>query len=257
VKIDKRLIYANLIFNKEIKYNENIVLHPIKMSKIMDFQQFQVSITLYKDSLFQEKDVLKMTYLDFLKFTFRNKEFAEKYGMPILQVYFDFAMGLLRMACGEDAKIEFKPKSLDFTINGEEITPEIFDDIRRIIILQNDIDFDIDEFINKDTLEALEKAKEFEAKKRKEKAEIEDYIDSLIVGLKVTEEYIENMTIRKFWRYIKRINVYDSYKILKTAEYGGMVTLKEPVKDWMTSIDVADKYQNLKADEGELRSKIG
>ena len=136
------------------------------------------------------------------------------------------------------------------------VTDEVFDDLRKIIIIQNDIDFDIDEFMNIDTVKALEKAREFEAKKNKEKADIEDYIDSIIIGLKVTEDYVSNLTIRKFWRYIKRINKHEEYEACRSGQMSGMVTFKEPIQHWMTSIEVTDKYENLKTDEEELRSKI-
>ena len=81
-------------------------------------------------------------------------------------------------------------------------------------------------------------------------------IDSLIIGLKVTEEYVSNLTIRKFWRYIKRINKHEEYEACRSGQMSGMVTFKEPIQHWMTSIEVTDKYENLKTDEEELRSKI-
>ena len=37
----------------------------------------------------------------------------------------------------------------------------------------------------------------------------------------------------------------------------GMVTFKEPLKHWMTSIETTGRYEDLKTDESELRSKIG
>ena len=90
----------------------------------------------------------------------------------------------------------------------------------------------------------------------KKKSDIEDYIDSIIIGLKVTEEYVSNLTIRKFWRYIKRINKHEEYEACRSGQMSGMVTFKEPIQHWMTSIEVTDKYENLKTDEEELRSKI-
>ena len=256
VEISKQSLYNNLIFNKEIVYNDSITLYPIKMKDIVLFQTCQVAFTLRKDSIFNEKKLIKMTYLDFIKFAYNNQELAVKYEMPLLPLYYNFILELLQLACGKSTEIKYNSASLDFYINEILITPEIFDDIRKIIILQNDIDFDVAEFINKDTLAALERAKDFEAKKRKEKADLEDYIDSLIVSLRLTEEYVENMTIRKFWRYVTRVNMYDNYIIDKTADRSGMVTFKDPIKSWMTSIEVDDKYEGLKADEGELRGKI-
>ena len=256
VEINKDTLFPYLIYNKEIKYNEHITLYPIKMKDIITFQQYQMALTLRKDAIFQDKQIIKMGYLEFIKYACRNDELAQKYNIPLLPFYYDFIIGVLQLTCGEDVEIKYNTSTLDFSINDFLITDEVFDDLRKIIIIQNDIDFDIDEFMNIDTVKALEKAREFEAKKNKEKADIEDYIDSIIIGLKVTEEYVSNLTIRKFWRYIKRINKHEEYEACRSGQMSGMVTFKEPIQHWMTSIEVTDKYENLKTDEEELRSKI-
>ena len=256
MEISKDTLFPYLIYNKEIKYNEHITLYPIKMKDIITFQQYQMALTLRKDAIFQDKQIIKMGYLEFIKYACRNDELAQKYNMPLLPFYYDFIIGMLQLTCGEDVEIKYNTSTLDFSINDFLITDEVFDDLRKIIIIQNDIDFDIDEFMNIDTVKALEKAREFEAKKNKEKADIEDYIDSIIIGLKVTEEYVSNLTIRKFWRYIKRINKHEEYEACRSGQMSGMVTFKEPIQHWMTSIEVTDKYENLKTDEEELRSKI-
>ena len=256
VEISKDTLFPYLIYNKEIKYNEHITLYPIKMKDIITFQQYQMALTLRKDAIFQDKQIIKMGYLEFIKYACRNDELAQKYNMPLLPFYYDFIIGILQLTCGEDVEIKYNTSTLDFSINDFLVTDEVFDDLRKIIIIQNDIDFDVDEFMNIDTVKALEKAREFEAKKNKEKADIEDYIDSLIIGMKVTEEYVSNLTIRKFWRYIKRINKHEEYEACRSGQMSGMVTFKEPIQHWMTSIEVTDKYENLKTDEDELRSKI-
>ena len=256
VEISKDTLFPYLIYNKEIKYNEHITLYPIKMKDIITFQQYQIALTLRKDAIFQDKQIIKMGYLEFIKYACRNDELAQKYNIPLLPFYYDFIIGVLQLTCGEDVEIQYNTSTLDFLMNDFLVTDEVFDDLRKIIIIQNDIDFDIDEFMNIDTVKALEKAREFEAKKNKEKADIEDYIDSMIIGLKVTEDYVSNLTIRKFWRYIKRINKHEEYEACRSGQMSGMVTFKEPIQHWMTSIEVTDKYENLKTDEEELRSKI-
>ena len=256
MEINKDTLFPYLIYSKEIKYNEHITLYPIKMKDIITFQQYQIALTLRKDAIFQDKQIIKMGYLEFIKYACRNDELAQKYNMPQLPFYYDFIIGILQLTCGEDVEIKYNTSTLDFSINDFLVTDEVFDDLRKIIIIQNDIDFDIDEFMNIDTVKALEKAREFEAKKNKEKADIEDYIDSIIIGLKVTEDYVSNLTIRKFWRYIKRINKHEEYEACRSGQMSGMVTFKEPIQHWMTSIEVTDKYENLKTDEEELRSKI-
>lgn len=256
VEISKQSLFPFIIFNKPVHYRNNIILYPVKMKDIILFQQYQMSLTLRKDSIFQEKQIIKMGYFDFIKYAYRNEELAQKYNLPLLPFYYDFILGLLTLVCGENAKIEYSTSTLSISINGLQITNDVFDDIRKIIIIQNDIDFDSDEFMNIDTVKALEKARAFEAKKNKEKSDIEDYIDSLIIGMKVTEEYVSNLTIRKFWRYIKRINKHEDYEACMSGQMSGMVTFKEPIQHWMTSIEITDKYKNLKTDESELRNRI-
>ena len=108
---------------------------------------------------------------------------------------------------------------------------------------------------NRDTEQRILKAQK-DSDKNEDKATIEDYIDSLVIAMHVTEDYVMNMTIRKFWRYIKRYNLHETYTIAKTGECSGFVKFKEPIKHWMISFDKEDKYSNLKADENELRSKV-
>jgi len=172
VEISKQALFPYIIFNKAIQYNDNIILYPIKMKNIIVFQQFQMALTLRKDSIFQEKQIIKMGYFDFIKYACRNEELSQKYKTPLLPYYYDFILGILKLSCGEDAKIECDMSTLSLSINGVQITNEIFDDIRKIIIIQNDIDFDFDEFMNIDTVRALEKARAFELKKNKEKSNI-------------------------------------------------------------------------------------
>ena len=255
MEINEDILYPNLLYNSPIVYSENITLHPIRMENIIAFQQYITSFTIRKNSVFPIKNIIKMSYLDFLFYCTQHLELGMEYKIPYLQLLYRFAGLLLIMVC-KNQEVSIGSDDAFFRINGEIIDAEKFDDLRRIILIQNDVDFNIDEFLNHDTEEALKKAQDFENKKKKEKSSIEDYIDSVIVGLKVTEEYVQNLTIRKFWRYIKRMSKHEEYQALRLAECGGMVTFKEPIQHWMTTLEVEDKYSNLKTDEQELRSKI-
>lgn len=250
-------MHPYLLYNKKYVYDRKLTLYPVKMKDILLFQQCIPALTLRKDSLFQEKEIIKMQYLDFIKYACRNMELSAKYNMAFLPIYYDLILELLRVVCGPDAEIMYNKSTLAISINGILITNEIFDDLRKIIMIQNDIDFNMEEFMNIDTIRALEKARDFEAKKKKETSDIEDYIDSLVVDMKFTEEYVSQLTIRKFWRYIKRINKHEEYQSFRSAQMSGMVTFKEPIQHWMTSLEITDQYENLKANEDELRSKIG
>lgn len=246
-------LFPFLIYNRPFPYKENILVYPVTMSDIISFQTLSASITLRKNSLFPKKELIKMTYLDFLLYCFGNTKMEAEYKILGLSQYYLYAIHLLQLCC-KDSTIKISP-SMQIVLNDEVITPEIFDDLRRIIILQNDIDFDIDEFLNYDTEQRLQKA-EKDRNKNKDKANIEDYIDSLIIAMNVTEEQVMNMSIRKFWRYIRRYQLHEGYTIAKTGEYSGMVSFKEPISHWMVSLEKTDKYQHLKTDENSLKGKI-
>lgn len=248
--INKDELMPFLIYSKPYQYG-NIKLYPVKMEHVIEFSMYKESIIVRKDSTFCDKKIIKMTYLDFLKHTAINPEIAIKYQMPLLSYYFQFAIYLLQMVCKDQ---EIIIVGTDLYINNTKITPEIFDDLRRIIIIQNDIDFDIDEFIHYETEQALRKAQN---RINKDDANIEDYIDSLCVALKYSEEEVMNLSIRKFWRLIKRYNLHENYTICKTGELGGMVKYKEPIKYWITSIDEEDKFSYVKTDEEALKGKVG
>lgn len=253
MNITKQSLLPYTMYNKPVKYDDYITVYPVTMKDIITFQFLESSITLRKNSIFRDKKIIKMSYLDFLIQSFGNTELEIQYDISGLSQYYYYAIQLLQLCCKTEIKLV--EKTGQFKINNEIVTPKIFDDLRRVIIIQNDIDFDIDEFLNYDTEQRLLRAQN-DLNKNENKVSIEDYIDSLIIAMHVTEEYVMNMTIRKFWRYIKRYNLHETYTIAKTGECSGFVKFNEPIKHWMRSLEEDDKYKNLKADENELRGKI-
>ena len=255
MNISKDTLYPFLIYSRPFPYNESVKIYPVTMDKILEFQVLQSALTIRKDSTFTEKQVIKMTYYDFLKFCFQNVEFALKYKMPFLTEAYAYMWQLLNIVCRTE--VEINEKTQNFIINGFEITDREFNDIRRIIILQNDIDFDVDEFIHYDTEQALKKAVERDNQLKNDKSSIEDYIDSLVVALHMSESEIMNMTIRKFWRYIRRFNLHEDYSTRRIGECSGTVKFKEPIKHWMTSLNDNGRYENVKMNEAELGKIAG
>lgn len=256
MEINEEILSRHLLFNQPIKYSENITLYPVKMQDILEFQQYIISITIRKDSIFPVKNIIKMSYLEFLFYCTQHEELAIEYEIPYLPALYGLAIGLLTLVCKNQDVLYSNQEGL-LVINGEEVTSEKFDDLRRIIIIQNDVDFNIDDFIHYDTEQELKKAQDYESRKNKEKYTIEDYIDSYMVAMKASEEDVKNITIRKFWRHIKRISKHESYNILQTASCSGMVTFKEPISYWMSSIEDGDKYSTVKIDEQNIKNKVG
>ncbi len=152
-------------------------------------------------------------------------------------------------------KYQNQEEKLEPKMNVIKLTGEMVDDIRRIIIAQNDEDFDIQEFMNRETEERLNKAQR-DLNPNEQAPTIEDRIDSLTVGLHMNIGEIRDLTIRKFNRLLKRVITYEEYKTSTLALKTGMVKFKEPIKHWTSPIEVEDKYKHVKTDESELRNKI-
>ena len=76
------------------------------------------------------------------------------------------------------------------------------------------------------------------------------------MALNRTERDVKDMTIRKFWRYIKRINKLDVYRAMKSAESTGMVKFKEPIQYWMSTIEEKDRFSDVKTDAETIRNMI-
>lgn len=251
---DEVTLSPYLVYSKPIPYSDKITLYPITMEHYFEFQQFQESLTVRKDSTFTEKRIVKMTYYDFLKYSFKNTDLSSKYNIPFLKDLYGYMWALLKLACKSNIEIN---ANQNFIINGQEITDKEFNDIRQILIVQNGVDFNIDEFIHYDTEQALKKATEKERNIKNDKATIEDFVDSLVVALHTTEQSIMGTPIRKFWRYVKRYNLLEDYTIRRTGECSGLISFKEPLKHWMTSLDVNDMYDNVKMSESELTKIAG
>ena len=248
------LIYSTPYHYTDDKKTFDLTLYPITMANVLEFSIYKHSILVRKNSIFPVKSILKMTYMEFLFYAYENSDLSNEYNMPLLPIYYIFAFELFRLVF-KDQTVEIKTNEGGFRINGVEIDDEKFDNIRRIIILQNGIDFDIDEFIHYDTEKELQKA-QYHLTKNEDTPSLEDYIDSICVALHYREDEVKNMTIRKFFRYIKRINKLDMFKAYKAAESSGMVKFKQPIQYWMNSIDKKDKYSDVKTDTDTIRKMI-
>lgn len=253
MEITNESLYSYLLFSSPIRYTDDLTLYPIKMKNILDFSILKQSILIRKNSVFPVKKIIKMTYLKFLFYCHNNTELAMEYNMPFLPQYYSFALQLLKLVFKEQ-EVLANVQTGGFRINGIEITDDQFDDIRRIIIIQNGIDFDIDEFIHYDTEQELIKAQE--VVQGKEKATLEDYIDSVCIGMQLSEDQLKQLSVRKFWRYVKRISKRDIFTIMKTAESSGMVKFKEHIPYWMCELDDDDKFKDVKTDTQSLKKMI-
>lgn len=257
MEYNKDSLYTYLLYSQPIPYNDVLTFYPVKMKDYLKFQVLAQCVQVRKDSWFGDKKTIKMGYGEFLwDIMTRRPELAKQVKKEWLVNCYIYFLSLLALCCELDAKdLAYNTVTGAIQIKDYTLTETDIDNIRRIIILQNGIDFDVDEFINRDTEEALKKAKKAN-NKTEDKATLEDYIDSAMVALHYSEREIAEMPVRKFWRLIERLNLHENYIIMRTGECSGMVTFKDPIKHWMVELDNGDKYKDAKADETALHNKI-
>jgi len=134
-----------------------------------------------------------------------------------------------------------------------------FDEIRKIICEQNEVEM-IDENTRKEVRDELEKA-QYRANKIRGSEKMCDFENQLIcisisTGFKLKE--VNNLTLRKFVKYIARINHKMTYEIFKPAILSGNVTSKNKnfPSFWMADLESDNKYADILIDEEEIKNKI-
>ena len=88
--------------------------------------------------------------------------------------------------------------------------------------------------------------------------DFEDQMICLSVSVGFTLDQIKDMTIRKFKKYIARIDNKLTYEIFKPPMLSGFITSKDknfPLH-WMADLSSDNKYSNIFVDEDEIKSKI-
>lgn len=133
MEITKESLLPFLIYNKPFPYNEHILLYPITMNDIISFQFLSKSISVRKNSIFHEKKIIKMNYLDFLFYCFNNNELETAYKIDGLSQYLIYFLELIKLCC-KNTNININDQLNQIYINNFLITPQILDDLRRIII---------------------------------------------------------------------------------------------------------------------------
>ena len=128
-----------------------------------------------------------------------------------------------------------------------ELSKDKFDEIRNILIYQNDTHYINFEDYSRDVQNLLKQ--EMEKRGGKEKTTLEDKIDSVIAATGWTTEDIAKLTIRRFDRIFERVRKKLEYQIYKTGAMSGFVSFKDKsiLEPWTNSIDY-DPLKNIMSD---------
>lgn len=146
---------------------------------------------------------------------------------------------------------DYKNKMFNIiSINGIE-----FDDLRKIIMLQNDIKSEhysakIEKMLNE------VKMKINSLKKDSDNLELEDLITAVAYTAKIKPEDMYDMTIRRFNRFLYITRNKDDYYLYKQLELSGNIELKKDLPYWIKHYEPTGKYDDVLINNSSLLSSV-
>lgn len=145
-----------------------------------------------------------------------------------------------------------------FKIDGITYNSADCDEITNIIFEQNCIEH-IDDTIQKEVRDAMEKAEFYKMKQNAYKmGTLEDQMVCVLISTPLKLEDIYELTIRKFSKILARVDHKLHYEIYLGAQMSGMVKFKDEnqIKHWMADLTKSDKYSDVKVDAEAMHHKI-
>lgn len=218
---------------------KGIKLYPIKMSQIIDLYKY-VNCLLIDKNRIPDIKIIKMDYLNFI-FAIRNDEIINMLTNLLTLVlkeqkfYFDIENNKIKLVIIILQNNECK----NIDITGKE-----FEDIRKIILKQNNIKFD-EELMNPDVKKALDEAQDFiNRRNRNKQATLEEMIASYHASIGISYKEIKELTVYQFYFGLQRKSVEFQSQMLSTA--WGMGGIKnEDLKDWLSHVEDKDRYDDV------------
>lgn len=137
-----------------------------------------------------------------------------------------------------------------------KIGSEEFEEMRQLIMIQNDIK---PQHFNAETEKLLYemKVKLNSTRKSKSDTTIEDLVTIVSYMMHIPQSEMENLTIRRFNRYLDIALSKDEYYMYKSAELTGMVKMKTEIPHWIKHYEPKGKFDDVLMDSGGLMSSLG
>lgn len=240
-----------LFYDKPIPYKD-LLIYPATMDRYLDFHFYITCLLLDKNSI-PNPVVISMTYLQFLYYMASTTE------LPYLYMFKELLKMVLHIDNDSDLWFGTDPNGKAiFRIRGVIYDSEDLDKITDIVFLQNSIEH-IDDTIQKEVRDAMEKAKVYKMKQNEYKmCSLEDQMVCVLISTSLKFEDINKLTIRKFSKILERVDYKLHYEIYLSAEMSGMVKFKDEnkIKHWMADLTKSDKYEDVKVDADEMHHKI-
>lgn len=240
-----------LYFDEPIPYKE-LLIYPVTMKDYLEFHWLVSCLLIDKNSI-PDINVISMSYLRFLYYNAANNDEPYVYMVKMLLcmvLHIDFNEEM-NFYVDENDKAFFKVRGIAYSSSD-------FDEIVKIIFEQNCIT-PIDNTIQKEVRDALEKAEEFKMQQTKQKmCSLEEQMICVLISTPLKLEDIYKLTIRKFEKILQRVDAKLHYQIYLNASMSGMVKFKDEsvIQHWMNDLTKDDRYSDVKVDMDTMRNKI-
>lgn len=143
-------------------------------------------------------------------------------------------------------------------IEGEKITDKDFDQIRKIILEQNAIEFP-DESISPEIIKTMREIEEYKLKQSKKKmCSFEDQINIVVAKSSYRRDEIMKMTIRSFSRLLERIDKVMDYEIKSVLAPHMDEKAQKAIVHYAedTEKTTKEKYESMLTDIDKLKENI-
>lgn len=240
-----------LYFDEPIQYKD-LLIYPVQMKDYLEFHWLSSCLLIDKNSI-PDINIISMSYLNFLYYMSATNDEPYIYMVKMLLcmvLHMDF-----------DEEMSFYVDENDkafFKVRGVAYDSSDFDEIIKIIFEQNCIT-PIDNTIQKEVRDALQKAEEFKMQQTKQKmCSLEEQMICVLISTPLKLEDIYELTIRKFEKILRRVDAKLHYQIYLSASMSGMVKFKDEnaIKHWMNDLTNDDRYADVKVDMDTIRNKI-
>lgn len=258
-------IDKNVLFNKYIPFDSSVPYKSWEIKPVCMKDYYDVNIIL---NIF-DIDKNSLGSLEYISMSNLRFVFLFLYNQPDIAEAFDRLLRLT-LNISEDMAIKkclFKDKEylaigklIGVTRDGipiiddndvRIITPEDFDEIKRIIMFQNVLDY-TDAYIDPDVKKA---ADEYQRLKNKDvHVSLEHKIICVQMKTGMTKEAIGNLSIRNFQQLFDLVVEESDYSSLRIAEANG-VKFKKPLEHWAYR-ERKDKYASAFCDADAFTNMV-
>lgn len=253
---EDELLQKYLPFDKSVPY-KNLLISPIRLKDIYDVQEILNILQIDKNNLGQI-EFISMSKLRFILAVISNEvKFQQELYTLLYKSLSIPDDDIINVYVNDDTEyLIIGGKTYDYDIIDEDsaikITAEDFDEIVRIILYQNIVDYS-DKYVDPDVKKAYE---EYQRLKNKNaiKVPIEHKINCVQLKTGMTREAIGNLTIRNFIQLFDILVDESDYAAARTAEFNG-VKFKTPIEHWAYKTR-KDKYAEAFCDADAFIDKV-